>query len=179
MSRTRIQRPACMVFSRATAPIGGSNGASLLGLALSRLNHSRCDRHGSLCLTSDDLPSCYSSLGIRTPISLSSTLNRDEAKTQPARRRSPASSNPPPMYMIKSPFLNWSKPTPGRCGCPAPPKTKKADVAEHPGYSTTSAYSLTSPPVRPGCSSSSHPTTLEQLLPRVELTAAPLTYKIV
>src|SRR5207237_3555619 len=26
-------------------------------------------------------------------------------------------------------------------------------------YSTTSAYSLTSPPARPGCSSSSHPTT--------------------
>ena len=38
-------------------------------------------------------------------------------------------------------------------------KTKKADVAEHPRCSTTSAYSSTSPPARPGCSSSSHPTT--------------------
>ena len=52
---------------------------------------------------------------------------------------------------------------------------KKADVAEHPSapvpqnivwlggrYSTTSAYSLTSPPVRPVCPLSSRPTTSNQ-----------------
>src|SRR5205085_531737 len=43
-------------------------------------------------------------------------------------------------------------------------RKKRADVAEHLRHSTTSAYSLTSPPARPGCSSSSLPTIHNQLV---------------
>ena len=42
-------------------------------------------------------------------------------------------------------------------------RIKKTDVSEHPRYSTTSAYSSTSPPARPSCPSSSHPTTSTRL----------------
>jgi hypothetical protein len=41
---------------------------------------------------------------------------------------------------------------------PRPRKTKKADVKEHIKRSSTSAYSLTSPSAKPGCSLSRHPT---------------------
>ncbi len=43
-------------------------------------------------------------------------------------------------------------------------ETKKADVVETRRYSTTSAYSSTSPPAPPGCPSSSHPTIINILL---------------
>ena len=41
-------------------------------------------------------------------------------------------TNPPPMYMISLPFEIGPWATIARCGCPATPKTKKADVPEHP-----------------------------------------------
>src|SRR5258708_5916995 len=52
----------------------------------------------------------------------------------------------------------------GCCHRPAPPKEKKPTWWNTLRYSTTSAYSLTDPPVRPGYPSSSHPTTSRQFL---------------
>jgi len=43
---------------------------------------------------------------------------------------------------------------------------EKTDVVEHLRYSTTPAYSSTGPPARPGCPSSSHPTTLSPFFRR-------------
>src|SRR3984957_11052402 len=46
------------------------------------------------------------------------------------------------------------------CKYVAPTQQKKADVGKTLRYSTTPAYSITSPPVMLVCSSSSHPTTI-------------------
>ena len=60
-------------------------------------------------------------------------------------------------------------------------KRKKPTWRNTLRYSTTSAYSLTSPPARPGCSLSSHPTTSNQLASRAafRFSTAPLTAVIV
>ena len=67
--------------------------------------------------------------------------------------------------MSKSPILEIRRGSPwGCCGYPAVPKRKKPTWRNTLRYSTTSAYSPTSLSAQPSCSSSSHPTTANQLV---------------
>ena len=67
-------------------------------------------------------------------------------------------TNPPPMYMMSLPFeIIQGSPLAG-AAIRQHRKTKKPTWRKTRRYSTTSAYSSTNPPARPGCPLSSHPT---------------------
>src|SRR5438445_11532012 len=76
-------------------------------------------------------------------------------------------SNPTPIMSACKP----SRVCPWKPDLPA--ANKKADVVEYLRYSSTSAYSSTSPPVQPGCPSSSHPTTSNKQFGGVSLALPP------
>jgi hypothetical protein len=90
-------------------------------------------------------------------------------------------TNPPPMYMISLSFAIGPGPPLVVAAVPQHRKQKKPTWQNTLRYSPTSAYSLTSPPARPGCPLSSHPTTSNQLASRAafKFSMAPLATSII
>ena len=89
-------------------------------------------------------------------------------------------SNPPPMYMISLLFLKLARAHPWSLRVSRSTESKKPTRRNALRNSTTSAYSSTSPPAKPGCSLSSRPTTSNSLLTEAacNLAAPPPTTNI-